>query len=271
MNALETQQESIYNLVPKPKYEVEKKVMYRSKYDPNSPLVGSTFGLHGTTATVGRGVNELKKSCTISSTFGPYTKKSDSSPSNFLRKGSRTVPNLQQKSQKPFTRSDAEFKPPVPSSDERPIMGLKTNKSFITANAVDVILCETKVKNKGDVNYLDKEDYGKIPEYLNRVKAEVKHEEEAIKKSVIQKMKEKEAPARKYVQMDEGERQALIEQLKLKWDQVNSKYQKICHRTNNDTIGDIKRKEAQESQLTQLEEDIKQLSRPGPLLILQQE
>ena len=150
-------------------------------------------------------------------------------------------------------------------------MGLKTNKNFITANAIDVILRETIVKDKGEINYLDKGDYGKVPGYLHRVRDEVKREEETIKKAVMQKMREKEAPALKYVEMDEGERQAIMEQLKLKWDQVNSKYQKICHRTNNDTIGDIMRKEARESQLTQLEEDIEQLSRPGPLLILQQD
>ena len=53
--------ESIYNLIPKPKQGAEKKLIYRSKYDPNAPLTGSTFGLHGTTVTVGNGVQELKK------------------------------------------------------------------------------------------------------------------------------------------------------------------------------------------------------------------
>jgi len=53
--------ESIYNLIPKPKQEARKKQIYRSKYDPKAPLTGSTFGLHGTTVTVGKGINELKK------------------------------------------------------------------------------------------------------------------------------------------------------------------------------------------------------------------
>ena len=79
-------QECIYNLVPKPKHEVVKNPMYRSKYDPNSPIVGSTFGLHGTTVTVGRGVNELKKTRVISSTFRPL-QHTDCTPSNFLKRG----------------------------------------------------------------------------------------------------------------------------------------------------------------------------------------
>jgi hypothetical protein len=57
--------ESIYNLIPKPTKEELKKPIYRSKHDPKAPLTGSTFGLHGTVATVGRGVHELKKVCMV--------------------------------------------------------------------------------------------------------------------------------------------------------------------------------------------------------------
>lgn len=53
--------ESIYNLVPEPYVEPEKPPMYRSKYDPMMPLTSSTFGLHGTTATYGGGINEIRK------------------------------------------------------------------------------------------------------------------------------------------------------------------------------------------------------------------
>lgn len=53
--------ESIYNLIEKPKQDVPKQPMYRSKYDPKAPLTGSTFGLHGTTVTVGKGINDLKR------------------------------------------------------------------------------------------------------------------------------------------------------------------------------------------------------------------
>jgi len=57
--------ESIYNLIPKPKSQTRKKPLYRSKYDPNAPLTGSTVGLRGTTVTVGKGINELKKVTTV--------------------------------------------------------------------------------------------------------------------------------------------------------------------------------------------------------------
>eukprot|EP00957_Ditylum_brightwellii_P190159 14475204-Ditylum_brightwellii.AAC.1 len=56
------QQECIYNLVTQPKEKnTQKQGYYKSKYDPKAPLTGSTFGLHGTTVTVGKGINELKK------------------------------------------------------------------------------------------------------------------------------------------------------------------------------------------------------------------
>ena len=58
---MEVATESIYNLIPKPRKEEEKKQIYRSKYNPKAPLTGSTFGLHGTNVTVGKGINDLKK------------------------------------------------------------------------------------------------------------------------------------------------------------------------------------------------------------------
>ena len=62
---MNTATESIYNLIPKPQQEIKKEPLYRSKYDPKAPLTGSTFGLHGTTVTVGKGINELKNVCEI--------------------------------------------------------------------------------------------------------------------------------------------------------------------------------------------------------------
>ena len=50
--------ESIYNLVPKPQVEIVKTEIYRSKYDPNAYVTYSTFGSHGTHATVWKGINE---------------------------------------------------------------------------------------------------------------------------------------------------------------------------------------------------------------------
>jgi hypothetical protein len=48
-------------------------------------------------------------------------------------------------------------------------MGLKSDKNFIVANAVEVILQPPKV-NADQKRYRDKKGYGEVPNYLNRVK-----------------------------------------------------------------------------------------------------
>ena len=261
-------EESIYNLIPKPKHAIIKKPMYRSKYDPKSPLVGSTFGLHGTTVTVGRGVGEIKKTRTVSSTFGP-SQRSDSTPKNYLKKGSGNPISPKNASQGGFIRNHPDIRPkePVPNRNEMPIMGLKTSKNFIKNNAVEAILSRAKLKNIEEVNYLQKPNYGKVPSYLAQVNEEVKREKEVIEGLVKENMKESTCAGNTDIKMNENEREALINKLKGRWDEVNKTYEKICHRTNNTTFGDIKRKEAQEADLKQLEDDIELLSRPGPIFI----
>lgn len=54
--------ENIYKLVEKPKAEeIPKGPLYKSKYDPKGPLIGSTFGMECTTAVDGKGVHSIKK------------------------------------------------------------------------------------------------------------------------------------------------------------------------------------------------------------------
>ena len=67
--------------------------------------------------------------------------------------------------------------------------------------------------------------------------------------------------------MGNAERVELNNKLKQRWDDVNSIYQKYCHKVMLDTPGEIKRKASQEAELKQLEHDIEMLSRPGPLMI----
>ena len=62
-------------------------------------------------------------------------------------------------------------------------------------------------------------------------------------------------------------RDALVDQLKTKWDAVNAKYQKMTHNVNLDTVGKVKRKEFMEKELKQLEADIGKLEKPQPIYI----
>ncbi len=211
---------------------------------------------------------DLIQTCVITSTFGPPNT-SSISPSCFLRKGSRKFPNSS-KSTGPFERPTATLKPPVPFRDEAPVMGLVTCKNFINANAAEVIIMSPPSPKEGDVNYLEKSDYGQVPAYLSAIKETISREKALIDELVQKKTKGDSLDddhSAEYEIMNEEERQHLIERLKEKWDLVNSKYQKICHRVTIDSLGDIRRKEFQERELQQLEDDIEKLSRPGPLLI----
>lgn len=156
-------------------------------------------------------------------------------------------------------------KPSVPSSDDRPVMGLKTRKNYITSNAINAIIQEPKCVNIKECLYIDKENYGMIPSYLPKVKEAIQKEQKIVDRCIEELMR-KDTEV-EYMEMNEEERQNLIDSLKRKWDNRNSKYQKICHRVAFDSLGDIKRKEAQEAELQQLEDDIERLSKPGPVYI----
>ena len=253
--------ESIYNFVSRPGAKEVKEPLYRSKYDPKAPLTGSTFGLRGTRNT-GKGIHEIKQNCVISSTFGP-TDKEAPDPTNFLKRGSRaTMPKSPTKHKCKVSQKSA-----VPSRDDKPVLGLSTCKNFVTHNAASAILSSPPKIKKDDDDFMQHEDYGKVPQYLARVKQEIAHEQNIIERHVKSQIASTSAETKEeLVPMDETERKELIGALKERWDSINYNYQKICHRVAIEN-GDIKRKEAQEAQLQQLETDIEKLSRPGPVMI----
>jgi len=56
-------------------------------------------------------------------------------------------------------------KDPVPTVKDKPVLGLRSNKNFIVTNAVENILSVPKAP-KSDTNWIEKKDYGKVPDYL---------------------------------------------------------------------------------------------------------
>ena len=155
----------------------------------------------------------------------------------------------------------------MPRRDDKPVMGLRTSKNFITANAVEAILSVPQMPQSSSVDYLGKEDYGKVPEYLNQVREEIRRENDMIDEYVRKQLGEEEAAPEEFLEMDEEDREELINKLKTKWDAVNEKYQKTCHRVSFESRGDINRKESQEAELKRLENDIMTLQRAGKVMI----
>lgn len=121
--------------------------------------------------------------------------------------------------------------------------------------------------DNSDLDYLKKEDYGKVPAYLTKVKEEIRRENEMIEKYVKEQMGEIERAPEEIEEMNEFDRESLLEALKEKWDVINSKYQKITHHVNLDTTGQVRRKEQLENELQRLENDIEKLQRPGPIFV----
>ena len=56
--------------------------------------------------------------------------------------------------------------PTLTLKDEKPIMGLVSDKNFIVSNAVENILAAPKLPANNDKDYLKKKNYGKVPKYL---------------------------------------------------------------------------------------------------------
>ena len=156
-------------------------------------------------------------------------------------------------------------KPSVPSRNDKPLQGLRTDKNYLNCNAVEAINSSPKKRKEIEVSFIAREDYGKVPAYLETVKAEIQLEKELVDQYVSEQYGT--ADKEKDEAMNEEERRELINKLKQRWGEVNSEYQKYCHKVILDTPGLINRKATQEAELLQLEQYIEKLSSSGPILI----
>lgn len=66
--------------------------------------------------------------------------------------------------------------------------------------------------------------------------------------------------------LESEEKEALIQALKAKWEEVNAEYQLGAHLTKLDTVGKMRRKEQQEKMLTQLEKDIERIKKENVVI-----
>ncbi|EDO42950.1 predicted protein [Nematostella vectensis] len=238
------QEESIYNLIPK-----------IQERPPKEPRYRSTF-----TKTVKQDTSSFRQS---NKTMGP-PKVVTHQPDEFLKKHSKE-PKLPDK--KPFRYEDeTKRRPAVPKHSEKPLMGIRSNKNFITTNAVENIMSVPKKPEKkfadtrdGSTHpltpsgltpkYTQKKDYGKTPQYLERRKAETERAQADYDSYIQERMRQ---GAMK--QMSYGERQAIIDGLKKNWEDLHHQYQGLSVVT--DTAPKKARKERMEAEMKQLERDI---------------
>lgn len=241
--------------------------MYKSKHSADLPPTASTFPTGGTTcpavANIGGSLDQKPVTDKSHSTFGKPKGSYSDDPARFLRKSAGKVLTLKEmKKEHPEALVPKQLKPQTrhgpPSASEKPVMNLVTSKNFIVANAVEVILAAPKKVPEETKDYLKKEDYGKVPKYLQQIKQDIDTEYQYIRALQEQKAQEEADRVRP---MTEDDREDLLEGLKAKWEQVNTAFQAGTHMTVLDTMGKLKRKEKQEAELSQLEKDIEKLSK----------
>ena len=112
-------------------------------------------------------------------------------------------------------------------------MGLKSDKNYITANAVDVILMQPKNKGKTEENYLNKKNYGKVPGYLQELKSKIENEYRTIREMQI---RNEEEEAAKKKELDDSEIQALREGIRKRIEELKRSYAELSHKKVFDTL-----------------------------------
>jgi|ERR1711907_682097 len=232
-------EESIYCLIPPVIAPPPKPPLYRSAYP-------------GVTAAERR----------PAATMGPL-KVTPPNPQNFLKSYTREDNKLPEPKKFEFTDA-VDKKPAVPRRNERPVLGLVTSKNFITCNAVENILAVPKKTDVRQVSYMNKKGYGKVPAYLEKVKAEIQDEYNYIQQMQEAYDEQGDDGQCRTRMMANDEKMAMLEGLKTNWDRINKAYQTLSFTL--DTPAKKQRKEEFEAQLEQIERDIEKLSK-GTLFI----
>jgi hypothetical protein len=159
----------------------------------------------------------------------------------------------------PNTRRDST------ASTVAPVVQAKTTRDFIKSNAVECILSKPPLGAEPATRYVKKPGYGRQPKYLEQVKKTVELEKQLIEEFMLDAKRPNQAHEDMAATQDlpEADRLATIDQLKRKWGAVQRQCQNII---GTDSDIKIRFKEKFEQQLSQLESDIKLLSR-GPIKV----
>ena len=114
--------------------------------------------------------------------------------------------------------------------------------------------------------YIEKADYGKVPEYLSDVKAAIE-EEKTMMREILSEQKTEDEDEPKLRVMTQEEKEELLYKLKLKWDSVNKEFQNMAHLVQLDTMNKRKKKENMEKTLEAIEKMVKKLTSAAEIVI----
>ena len=230
------QQESIYNLVPKEKILPGMTTRYHSKYPHWLAPTASTFILNNTSypnvanlngdVIFPRGAHPIFRD---SATFGLPNGGYSPDPKNFHKKGE--THKIYPPTEKLHTLHEIK-KPPIPTVNDAPIYGLKTEKNFIISNAVDNILMQPRKRNMSVEQPFHKY-YGKVPQYIKRYR--LNHENELKDLREMRRRHQEEEDAKQRL-LTEAEVSDLREGLKKRWEFYNNRYTGLTHKKYYDNL-----------------------------------
>ncbi|KAM9781397.1 enkurin-like [Syngnathus typhle] len=234
--------ESIHNFIEKTVI-IEKPERYVSKFRPT--------------------VLEERKPTNYMKTMGP-NKLEVPIPTNYLKKHSKE-PKLPEIKQVKTHYGCSLKKPAVPTGPFLPPVSPTPTKRKTTApkgpkQPPCVVDSNKGHKESHNVNsglvpvYIRKKDYGEVPNYLMRRKAKY---QKALEEYNMNLKKQEEHETMKY--LSDVECQAIVEDLKLKYNELNVEYQRLPFMI--DTPSMKNRKVRLEVEMKQLEDDIKLLHR----------
>lgn len=115
-----------------------------------------------------------------------------------------------------------------------------------------------KLPTNTQKDYLKKKNFGKVPQFLQKIKREIEDEYQLVREMQIEEENERD---RQKFMLDDHEKTELIAALKKKWEVVHKEYQTLTHKGKLDTLGIKNKKENCERELAQLEKDIAKLSK----------
>ncbi|CAD5121547.1 DgyrCDS10046 [Dimorphilus gyrociliatus] len=249
------QEENIYNLIPREYIRPPKPPRYTSKFksEAKDDIIGG---------------KQAQK------TMGP-PKEVVRQPAEFLKKNEKHPP-LPEKKEFKYPDSDKR-KPKIPPTDEKPVMGMRTTKNFITQNAVQNIMSVAKrpEKNyvdtrKGDAHalppsglepkFINRKDYGEVPVYLHKRKEDMERAQQEYNAYVAEHFRRGAME-----QLSDEIRQHIIDGLKANWEEIHREFQGLSVMT--DTIPKKSRKERMEAEMAQLEKDI-ELMEKHPVIFI---
>lgn len=194
------------------------------------PPTGSTFGFQGTSAVVSNlgGENTEPSAHPAKKPIGEFGREVGPTvvPSNFLHKNegpytaSRGAPTVNLTN---FKKSDwhrEKVKPDIPK--DIPVHGMRTNKNFVVANAVENILAiPTKNIPAAEPRPTERKDFGKVPDYLNEIKEDIQS-----RRNVIQAYNHQmRAANERWSELTPQDLEGMRIGLQRRWDALNKEYQ----------------------------------------------